>query len=145
MSYKFFIFIIILVGLFAFQAKIIMPFAEDIAASDLFLFDSGDDASRYSTETSMTNVAFDQCNMYIATELLPEKQLTFAEKPISSFKLGNYQYLINSEIEALPSTDDTGFIKKYSCQIRYTEEDDATDLNNPENWSVSGISGLDGL
>ncbi|SCN46751.1 hypothetical protein BPUTEOMOX_1201 [methanotrophic endosymbiont of Bathymodiolus puteoserpentis (Logatchev)] len=35
-----------------------------------------------------------------------------------------------------------GFFKKYACQIQYEEESDLEGVMDPDNWSVTGISGL---
>jgi len=128
--------------LLAFQAKVVMPLMYDIAASDFFLVDSGDEANRTSSTSMMTDNAFIQCNSYIANELLSNDSISFAEKPLNAFGLGDFRYVINSDIEIQPN-DSAAFTKRYVCRIQYTEGDDTSGLSDPDNWDIDGISGLD--
>jgi hypothetical protein len=141
MRKKHIILIIAIITLLVVQAKVLMPFVHDIVASDLFLEDSGSEKNRISTNTAMTDRAFEQCNIYIANEILPDHNITFAEKPIGAFALGNYEYIINSELEILPAND-AAYAQKYACKIKYLNKDDTNGISNPENWSISGVSGL---
>ncbi len=140
-------FIVLIVGLavlLAFQAKVIVPFVKDIASSDLFLEDSGDESNRISTSNLMTNEAFNQCNTYIANEVLSDDTVRFPEKPINAFSLGNFRYVINADIDIQP-TDSASFTRRYVCRIKYSNDEDSTGTADPENWSVDGISGLDDI
>jgi len=142
MKYKFLFFVIGFVTLIAFQSKVIMPWVYDIVASDFFLLDSGDDPSRFSSNTEMTDKAFEQCNTNIANEIFPDETLSFAEAPTSAFSMGNFEYIISSDIEISPPNE-ASYTKKYACRIRYLEKDDTTNITDPDNWSITGISGLD--
>ena len=144
MKKGFILFVIALVALLVFQYKVVVPIVYDIVSSDLFLEDSGDEINRISSETLMTDAAFRQCNSYIANELYPELTITFSEKPINAFGMGNYRYIINADLEIMPE-DAAAFIKRYACRIQYENGDDTTGLSNIENWSIEGISGLDDL
>ncbi len=136
------IFLIIgLALLLAFQAKVVMPMIYDIAASDFFLENSGDETNRMSADTTMTNAAFTQCNTYIANEELPDQTVIFSEKPINAFGLGNFRYVINADIEIQPA-DSEIFAKRYVCRIVYSKGSDTTGISDPDNWSVEGLSGL---
>ena len=144
MNKKFFLFIICLIALLTFQIKIVMPFVYDIVASDLFLEDSGDEKSYTSTHSLMTESAFNQCNFYIANELYPDLTFTFQPKPLNAFKLGNFEYVINADVDILPA-DSAAFIKKYVCRIKYQNKQDTSGLDDIANWSINGISGLDDI
>ncbi len=144
MKYKFLIFAIGFIALIAFQAKVIMPWVYETVASDLFLVDSGDDPSRFSSNTEMTDRAFEQCNKNIASEILPNETLSFSESPTSAFSMGNFEYIISSDVEISPP-DEASYTRKYSCRIRYLEKDDTTNITDPDNWSISGIAGLDNI
>ncbi len=144
MNKKFILFVICLVGLFAFQSKVIMPVIYDIAASDFFLEDSGDEKNRMSTSNLLTNSAFDQCNKYIENKLSPDNSITFPDQPLNAFSLGNFQYIINADIEILPPQE-APFSRRYVCRIKFLQEDDNTATSNSENWSVDGLSGLDDI
>jgi len=133
--------IIGLVALLAFQAKVVMPYVYDIAASDLFLEDSGDESLRTSTSNEMTTAAFLQCNNYIADEILPDNTISFPTTPINAFSLGNFRYVVNADIDIQPA-DSASFIKRYVCRIQYSDGDDKTGLLNSDNWSIDGLSGL---
>ena len=139
---KVLLFIVCLIALLVFQYKAVMPILYDIAASDFFLEDSGDKLNRVSTNTSMTDNAFAQCNSYIANELFPEHSFTFPDQPRNAFSLGNYEYLINADIEILPA-DAASFTKRYACRIKYDNEEDMTGASDLSNWSINGLSGLD--
>ena len=139
--------IVLIVGLIillTFQAKVIMPFVQDIASSGLFLEDSGDEANRTSSSNLMTNAAFNQCNTHIANEVLSDDTISFPEKPINAFSLGNFRYVINADIDIQPA-DSASFTRRYVCRIQYTNGEDSTATADPENWSVDGISGLDNI
>lgn len=144
MNKKFFLIVIALIALLVFQIKVVLPFVMDIVASDLFLEDTGDEPNSISTNTIMTDAAFNQCNFYIANELFPEDSLTFSEKPLNAFGLGGFQYIVNSDLEimhnnAAPSN------RRYVCRIKYLNSDDTTGLSDIANWSIDGISGLDDI
>ncbi|MCK4842705.1 MAG: hypothetical protein KAT04_12615 [Methylococcales bacterium] len=144
MNIKFILFLIGLIALLAFQAKIVMPVVKDIASSDFFMDDSGDEQNRLSVTSLMTNAAHSQCNTYISNELLPDHALSFSKQPLNLFSLGNFQYLVNADLEITPENT-ASFTRRYACRIKYDEGDDKSGLSDPENWSISGISGLDNL
>lgn len=144
MKFKFLLFVACLVVLLAFQAKVIVPYLYDIAASDLFLEDSGDKANRQSSSNDMTIAAFDQCNSYIANEELADYTVTFSEKAINAFSLGNFRYVINADLDVQPA-DSASVTKRYVCRIQYSNDEDNTGTSDPKNWSVDGISGLDNI
>ncbi len=142
MNKKFFLVILALIALLVFQVKIVMPFVTEVATSDLFLEDITEEQIRMSASSSMSIMGFDHCNSYIANDLLADYTLTFPSKPINSFGLGNFGYVVNADLEILPSSG-AAITRKYVCRIKYDK-----DSNNPtdiENWSIVGISGLDDL
>ena len=135
------IFLVVLVALSLFQNKAVMPLVRKIAASGLFLEDSGDEGSRIATSTNMTNYAFMQCNKEIRDEVDSETNIIFPSEPLQSWTLGNYRYIVNAEIELI-SKDGASNFKKYACQARYEEGDNLEEAMDPDNWSISGISGI---
>ena len=142
MNKKLLIFVLGIIILLTFQAKVIMPIAEDIASSGLFLEDTGDEENRFSSTNVMTNNAYQQCNTYITNELDTDLMLTFTETPLNAFSLGGFQYVINADIEISPP-DSAAYNRRYVCRIKYLNGDDKTGINNIENWEVTGISGID--
>lgn len=124
------------------QYKLIMPFIYKIAASDLFLTESEDQASQLPISTPLSNIAFMHCNSYIKSELGPDVSTTFPEKPINAWTLGNYQYLINAEVTITSDSANTS-TKKYTCRITYNNGDNEDGALDFENWSIIGLSGLD--
>jgi len=136
-----FLFLAGLIGLILFQKEAIMPFAEKIAASDLFLEDSDDEGSRIATSTSMTHHAFTQCNKAIRNEIDEETNITFPSEPLQAWSLGNYKYIVNAEIEI---SDNSGrsFFKKYACQTQYDKGSDLNGVMDSDNWSITGLSGI---
>lgn len=141
---KLLILVIGIVALLAFQAKVLMPLIYDIVATDIFMEDNGDDPNRVSATTAMTDNAFQQCNKYIATEMYSDYTFTPSEQPLNSFGLGNFEYLINATIDVQPA-DGASYTRTYACRIKYDNKDDLEGVNDLDNWSISGISGLDDL
>ena len=135
------IFIAGLVALILFQNKAIMPFVKKIAASGLFLEDSGDEGSRIATATNMTNYAFIQCNKEVRDEIDSEINIIFPTEPLQSWTLGNYKYIVNAEIEII-SADGASLFRKYACSIQYDEGSDMEDVMDSDNWTMNGLSGI---
>lgn len=121
--------------------KVIMPFVYKVAASDLFLVDSKDQASQLPISTPLSEIAFMQCNNYIKSELGPDVSITFPEKPLNAWTQGNYQYLLSAEITITNDKANTS-TKKYVCQITYNNGDNAEGALDFKNWSIIGLSGL---
>ncbi|NOQ13295.1 MAG: hypothetical protein GQ583_02285 [Methyloprofundus sp.] len=137
------IFIVGLVALILFQNKTVMPTVEKIAASGLFLEDSGDEGSRIATTTNMTNYAFIHCNKAIREEIDSEINIIFPTEPLQSWTLGNYKYIVNAEIE-VSSADGSSFFKKYACHIQYDEGSNQEGVMDSDNWTINGLSGISG-
>jgi len=136
--------IIGLAALLALQAKVVMPYIYEIAASDLFLEDSGDEMNRQSASNQMTLAAFSQCNAYIANNELPDYTVTFSQAAINAFSLGNFRYVVNADIDIQPA-DSTAFTRRYVCRIKFSNDEDNTDTSTPDNWSIEGLSGLENI
>lgn len=132
------------VAILVFQYKAIIPFAETVATSDLFLYDSGDEGSRMASQTEMTNYAFIQCNKEIRNEIDDDIQITLPSEPLKSWSLGNYRYLINADIE-VTKEDGTSTFYKYACHIEYDEGSNLEGVMDLNNWSMHGLSGLSDL
>ncbi len=141
---KLFIFAISLIALLVFQAKGVMPVVHDIVSSDLFLEQSDDEASQIALTNDMTNFAFNHCNTHIKDEVGEDFSLTFSNQPLNVWTMGNYQYVVNAEVELMPA-DAASFIRRYVCRINYKEKDDLSLAGSNDNWSVVGLSGLDEL
>jgi hypothetical protein len=69
--------------------------------------------------------------------------VTFAEKPLNVWSLGNYQYVVNGEINIAGSAN--AATKKYACRITYENGDDLEGAPDFDNWSIGGIDGIDGI
>lgn len=123
-----------------FTQKIILPLVYDVVKSDAFLIDSKDQGGQLPITNSMTEMAFVHCNNYIKSELGDGSSLTFSDKPLNSWSLGNYEYVINAK-----ATDNKAETTKYACRIAYKNGDDLNGAADIANWSVEGIDGIDGL
>jgi hypothetical protein len=121
--------------------KLILPLVYDVAKSDAFLIDSKDQGSQLPLTNSMTDMAFMHCNNYIKTELGDDVSITFPEKPLNSWSLGNYEYVVNAEAAFTSASETT--TKKYACRIAYENGDDLAGANDIANWSIEGIDGID--
>jgi hypothetical protein len=143
-KYRKFLFIAGLAALLLSQYKLVMPFIYKVAASDLFLVDSKDQASQSPISTPLSGIAFMHCNNYIKSELGPDVSITFPDKPLNAWTLGNYQYLISAEVAVTSNTANTG-TKKYACRITYNNGDNEEGAIDFENWSIIGVSGLDAI
>ncbi|OQK15280.1 hypothetical protein AU255_17540 [Methyloprofundus sedimenti] len=144
MKKKTLIFIACLVGILAFQYKAVIPFAEKVASSSLFLEETGDEGSRLPSSTPMTTYAFNQCNIAIRDEVDSDINIIFPAEPLKSWSLGNYQYIINAEIE-LSSETGPAFFRKYACQIKYDDGKDPEGILDSDNWTLYGLSGISDL
>jgi len=141
-KYRTLLFIAGLAILLLSQYKVIMPFIYKVVASDLFLVDSKDQASQLPISTPLSGIAFIHCNNYIKSELGSDASVTFPEKPLNAWTLGNYQYLINAEVTITSDSVGTS-TKKYACRITYNNGDNEEGALDYENWSIIGLSGLD--
>lgn len=130
--------LVLLVALYAVLKEVAIPFAFDVAKSDLFLDGSEDNASLLPVSTPLSDMAFKHCNTYIAEELGDDVTPVFASRAINTWDIGSYTFVVNAEVE-LQGKDGASSMKKYVCRIKFDEGDQ----NAFENWSVYGISGLD--
>ncbi len=143
-KYPTLIFIVLLAALLLTQQKIIMPLVYEVIKSDFFLVDSKDQASQLPISTHMTDIAFANCNKYIKAKLKPNTSIVFSSKPLNSWSLGNYQYVINAEIDITDDKSST-MTKRYACRITYKNGDDQEGIENLDNWTITGISGIDDI
>lgn len=139
---KIIVFGICLAALLALQIKFVLPILYDIAASDLFLVDSKDEASAMPISNDMTALAFAHCNAQIKADADEDQSFSFAGQPTNAWSLGNYEYIVNADVE-ISHKDTPSSIHHYACRIQYNNGDDTSGAADINNWSVSGISGLD--
>ncbi|BBL56592.1 hypothetical protein [Methylomonas koyamae] len=138
---KIIIFAVCLAGLLAIQIKFFLPFMYDIAASDLFLVESKDAANPMSVSTDMTAMAFSHCNNFIKKNAEEDQNLAFAAQPTNAWSLGNYEYIVNADVE-ISGKDSPAVLRHYACRIQYEKGDDTSGAADFENWSVEGVGGL---
>ena len=143
-KYRTFLFIAGFAVLLLSQYKLVMPTIYKIAASDLFLVDSKDQASQVAITTPLSNIAFSHCNHYIKSELGEKTTIIFPEKPSNAWTLGNYQYLISADINVSPENGVTN-TRKYACRITYNNGDNEEGSLDFDNWSIIGVSGIKDL
>ena len=135
------LFLSALIGLIMFQKEAVMPLVTDVATSDLFLIDSGDEGSRMAVTTDMTHYAFQQCNIEIRDMIDKDTNISFPNEALQAWGLGNYKYIVNAEIELTEQSGET-LTKRYACQIQYEEESNLEGVMDSDNWSIVGISGV---
>ena len=114
-----------------------MPFVYKVVQSDLFLIESNDQGGQTPISTPLTELAFTHCNNYIKSKLSPDTSISFPEKPLNAWSLGNYHFIINAEINVTNTTT-----KKYVCRINYINGDNIEGARDFANWSIEGLSGL---
>lgn len=129
-----------LVVLYVILVKVIVPFTLKIAKSDLYLDGSDDNGSLLPVNNDLSSLAYQHCNTYITQELHEDLTATFAPKPVNTWDIGSYTFVVNGEID-IQNQEGVSTPKKYVCRIKY-DEGDQNDINN---WSIYGISGLDGV
>lgn len=112
-----------------------------VAASDLFLVESNDQANPMAISNDMTTTAFTHCNTHTQKLVAAESKVTFANKPTNVWSLGNYEYIVNADVE-IATKDAPATVYHYVCRIQYTKGDDLSGTAEYDNWSVDGISGL---
>jgi hypothetical protein len=131
-----------LVTLLLFQKEVVMPFVYKVIQSDLFLVESKDQGSQNPITTPLSGLAFKHCNSYIKSKFGSDASITFHEKPLNAWSQGNYQFVINGEIDITSPTANT-ITKKYVCRINYKNGDNDEGSLDFANWSIEGLSGLD--
>jgi hypothetical protein len=132
--------IVFLVGLYLILNKVIIPLTFSAAKSDLYLDGSEDNGSQYAVSSPLSEIAYKHCKTYIKNELDDGLTPQFPPQPINAWDIGSYIFLVNGEIE-IRNQDGASTLKKYVCRIKFDEGDQ----NVFDNWSVYGISGLDGI
>lgn len=138
------LYMIVAIGvLFLITQKVVLPLVYDVIKSDAFLVDTKDLGSPLQVSNSMTDLAFMQCNNYIKSELGTDTTVTFPQKPINSWGLGNYQYLVNAEA-TVTNSDSTKSVK-YACRITYENGENQEGLMDSENWTIEGVDGIEGI
>ena len=142
---KLVLFVVCLVALLLFQSKAVMPLVYDVVSSDVFLQESPDQGSQMTVSNEMTDIAFKHCNTYVSEEVDSDTKVTFSDKPTNAWAMGNYQYVVNADMTILKEGEGSSFTRSYACRIDYSEKDDLSLANEFDNWSISGISGLDDL
>ncbi len=143
-KYSILIFIVSLGALLLFQKEVVMPFVYKVVQSDLFLVESKDQGGQIAISTPLTGLAYKHCNNYIKSKLGPDVSINFPEKPLNAWSLGNYQYVINGEIDITSATASTT-ARKYVCRITYKNGDNEEGSLDFANWSIEGLSGLDSI
>jgi hypothetical protein len=139
---KIVLFIVCLVGLLVLQIKYILPLMYQVAGSDLFLVQSKDNASPLPVSNDMTVFAFSHCNTLIKNDQGEDKIVAFAAQPTHVWSLGNYEYIVNADVEITPK-DAPGALHHYVCRIQYSKGDDVSEASDLEKWNLIGISGLE--
>jgi hypothetical protein len=141
-KYKNLLFILAFIALLLSQYKLVMPLMYKIAASDLFLVDSKDQASQLPISTTLTSIAYMHCNHTIKSEIGPDAVVSFPEKPLNAWSMGNYDYLIHGEY-GITDQNSKATSKNYTCRIAYKNGDDQEGILDFDNWSIVGLSGLE--
>lgn len=141
-KYTLLFFIVSLGILLLVQSKVVMPLVYKVIQSDLFLVDSKDQGGQDPISNSLTKLAFSHCNNFIKSKLGSDVSVNFPEKPLNAWSLGNYQYVVNAEIDITSATAST-VTKKYVCRINYKNGDNEEGSVDFANWSIEGLSGLD--
>ncbi len=139
---KIVVFALCLAVLLAVQIKFVQPLLLNIAASDLFLVESKDEANAMPISNDMTAMAYAHCNNYIKNELGEDKSVSFTGQATNAWSLGNYEYIVNADAE-ISGKDAPGEIHHYVCRIQYNEGDDVSGAANFDNWSVVGMTGIE--
>jgi len=128
--------------LLALQIKFIQPLLFKVAASDLFLVESKDEANAMAISNDMTALAYGHCNNYIKNEVGEDKSVSFTGQATNAWSLGNYEYIVNADVE-ISGKDSPGAIQHYVCRIQYSEGDDLSGVSNFDNWNVVGLTGIE--
>mgnify|MGYP006292157401 CR=1 FL=1 len=123
------------------QQQFIMPVIYDVIKSDLFLVETKDQGSQLPISTPMSNIAFTHCNNHIKSTLPTDTTISFADKPVKAWDIGNYQYVINGEAKVTTGSA-VAVTKKYVCRITYDEGDNQEGVLDIKNWTIVGVSDL---
>jgi hypothetical protein len=118
-----------------------MPVIYSVIQSDLFLVNSKDKGSDLPVSTPLSNIAFLHCNNYIKSKSTPDTTVSFSEKPLKAWDIGNFQYVIHAEIN-MTTNSSVPVTKNYVCRITYNKGDNEEDALNIDNWTIVGVSDL---
>jgi len=141
-KYKNLLFILAFIALLLSQYKLVMPLMYKVAASDLFLVDSKDQASQLPISTPLTGIAYMHCNHTIKSKLAADTIVSFGEKPLNAWSMGNYDYLIHGQYTITDQTSSTT-TKNYTCRITYNNGDDQEGILDFDNWSLVGLTDIE--
>jgi hypothetical protein len=94
--------------------------------------------------TDMTRFAFNQCNAYVAKDLGSKFSVVFSKEPINSWDIGNYEYVINADIQ-IAEASSLAVTKRYACNIKYKNKDNVAGVSDANNWTIDGLSGIGDL
>ena len=141
-KYKNLLFILAFIALLLSQYKLVMPLMYKVAASDLFLVDSKDQASQLPISTPLTAIAYLHCNNEIKSKLGTDTVVSFPEKALNAWSMGNYDFIIHGEFSITDQTSNTTS-KNYTCRITYNNGDDQEGILDFDNWSIVCLSGLE--
>jgi hypothetical protein len=137
-KYPVLLFIAGLAILIILQSEIIMPLINKVVQSDLFLVESKDEGSQMAISNTMTDTAFMHCNTHIKSQVKNDALISFPQKPINVWSIGNYQYVVNAEYST--TKEDQTTINKYACRITYKYGDSTEGAADFNNWEVIGLS-----
>ncbi len=143
-KYPILTFILGLALLIILQKEAIMPLVYKVIQSELFLVDTEDTGVMAPVSTPLTNLAFFHCNNHIKSKFAPSTVITFPDKPLYSWSLGGYQYLINAEV-SVSKDNQPAITAKYACRISYKNGKNEEGSQDFDNWSIDGLSGLENL
>ncbi len=129
--------------LLVFTQKILLPLVYDVVKSDAFMEDNKDQASQYPISNEITELGFMHCNNYIKSKLGSDSAVSFSQKPTKAWTMGNYHYIITSELNL--ATSSSAGSQKYVCRITYENGDNQEGVRDFENWTIEGIDGIEGL
>lgn len=90
-------------------------------------------------------MAFNHCNNFISGKLGSDISATFPSVPANAWSLGNYEYIINADMELVGKDNPSQTSHHYVCRVQYDNGDDTSGAANFENWSIKGIEGLPNL
>jgi hypothetical protein len=137
---KYLILILGLGILIAAMRLVIIPLVLEVVKSPAFLVETKDEGNPLrNVSTPLTKLAFTHCNTYIKNELGQDANISFPTEPLKSWSVGNYRYIVNAEFTNPNSNPPQ---HKYTCDITYKNGDDQEGVNDFDNWSIDGLSGL---
>lgn len=119
------------IGLYILQTKVISPFVETVASSDVFQEESTFDGK------DLSQMAALHCNHFVQDRLGASDTIEFTDSGHRVWQLSNGRYLVSSHVVERDASGQRKNIA-FACNIHYTDGSQGDDTLRI-NWTLEGL------